>query len=172
METVFFKGVECHTNGTLPDVGQMAPKFTLITPGLAEITEETYRGKRVVLNIFPSIDTEVCAMSVRRFNSEAASLPDTVVLAVSVDLPFAAGRFCSANGIKNVIPASAFREKDFEDGYGVKLIDGPLKGLLARAVIIIDRDGRIMYRELVDEITHEPDYEAALSVLRPGGGYY
>lgn len=168
METVYFKGTECHTGGTLPAVGRMAPKFTLITPGLAEITPETYRGKRVVLNIFPSIDTEVCAMSVRRFNKEAASLPDTVVLAVSVDLPFAAGRFCTANDIENVTPASAFRETDFEEGYGVKLVDGPLKGLLARAVVIIDRDGRIIYRELVDEITHEPDYNAALSVLRPG----
>lgn len=166
METVYFKGQECHTNGTMPMVGDKAPAFTLITPGLAEITEKTYAGKRVILNIFPSIDTDVCATSVRRFNREAASLPDTVVLAVSVDLPFAAGRFCTANGIENVTPASAFREQDFIDNYGVKLIDGPLKGLLARAVIIIDKDGTIRYRELVDDITHEPDYAAAISVLQ------
>ena len=108
----------------------------------------------------------MCATSVRRFNKEAASLPDTVVLAVSMDLPFAAGRFCTANSIENVTPASAFREEDFTRNYGLKMADGPLKGLLARAVIIIDRDGKIIYRELVDEITHEPDYAAALSVLR------
>lgn len=150
----------------MPAVGTQAPAFTLVTPGLAEITEKTYAGKRVVLNIFPSIDTDVCATSVRRFNKEAASLPDTVVLAVSMDLPFAAGRFCTANSIENVTPASAFREEDFTRNYGLKMADGPLKGLLARAVIIIDRDGKIIYRELVDEITHEPDYAAALSVLR------
>lgn len=166
METVFFKGTECHTTGDMPAVGTQAPAFTLITPGLAEITEKTYAGKRVVLNIFPSIDTEVCATSVRRFNKETASLPDTVVLAVSMDLPFAAGRFCTANNIENVTPASAFREENFEHNYGLKMADGPLKGLLARAVIIIDRDGKIIYRELVDDITHEPDYAAALSVLR------
>lgn len=166
METVFFKGEECHTNGMLPDVGTKAPAFKLVTPALTEVTEKTYSGKKVVLNIFPSLDTEVCAMSVRRFNEEAARLPETVVLAVSVDLPFAAARFCSANGIKNVQPASAFRETEFIDNYGVKLIDGPLKGLLARAVVIIDKDGKICYRELVEDITHEPDYAAALRVLR------
>ncbi len=166
MSTVYFKDTPCHTNGTLPAVGTSAPPFTLVTPGLAEITETTYAGKRVVLNIFPSLDTDVCAASVRRFNKEAASLSDTVVIAVSEDLPFAAARFCTANGIDNVTPASAFREKDFEHNYGVLLMDGPLKGLLARAVVIIDRDGKIIYRELVEQITHEPDYAAALSVLR------
>lgn len=166
METVFFKGEACHTNGNLPLVGTPAPAFKLVTPQLTEVTEKTYAGKKVVLNIFPSLDTEVCAMSVRKFNEEAAKLPDTVVLAVSVDLPFAAARFCSANGIKNVHPASAFRETEFTDNYGVKLIDGPLKGLLARAVIIIDKNGEIRYRELVEEITHEPDYAAALRVLK------
>lgn len=166
MATVYFKDTQCNTAGNLPSVGTTAPSFTLVTPGLAEITETTYAGKRVVLNIFPSLDTDVCAASVRRFNKEAASLKDTVVLAVSVDLPFAAARFCSANGIENVTPASAFREEDFQRNYGVRLIDGPLKGLLARAVVIIDRDGRIIYRELVNQITDEPDYASALSVLR------
>lgn len=166
METVYFKGTPCHTNGNLPQVGTTAPAFTLITPTLEKVTEKTYAGKRVVLNIFPSLDTEVCAMSVRKFNSEAAALKDTVVLAVSMDLPFAAARFCSANNIENVTPASAFQETDFAENYGVKLIDGPLKGLLARSVVIIDKDGKIIYRELVDEITHEPDYHAALSVLK------
>ena len=166
METVYFKDTPCHTNGNMPQVGTQAPAFTLITPALEKVTEKTYAGKRVVLNIFPSIDTEVCATSVRKFNTEAATLNDTVVLAVSMDLPFAAGRFCTTHGIKNVIPASAFQETDFADNYGVKLIDGPLKGLLARSVIIIDKDGKIIYRELVEEITHEPDCRAALSVLK------
>jgi len=166
METVYFKDIMCHTNGTLPQVGSEAPAFTLVTSALAEITEKTYAGKRVVLNIFPSLDTEVCATSVRRFNREASAMHDTVVLAVSMDLPFAAARFCTANGIENVIPASAFRGKDFVHNYGVELVDGPLEGLLARAVIIIDRDGMIIYRELVDEITREPNYEAVINALK------
>lgn len=166
METVYFKDIMCHTNGTLPPVGSEAPAFTLVTSALAEITEKTYAGKRVVLNIFPSLDTEVCATSVRRFNREASAMHDTVVLAVSMDLPFAAARFCTANGIENVIPASAFRGKDFVHNYGVELVDGPLEGLLARAVIIIDRDGMIIYHELVDEITREPNYEAVINALK------
>ena len=166
METVYFKGTECHTAGNLPAVGTEAPDFTLVTPTLDEVSKESLKGKRIVLNIFPSLDTEVCAMSVRRFNDEASKLDNTVVLAVSMDLPFAAGRFCTANGIKNVIPASAYRRGEFVKNYGVELIDGPLKGLLARAVIIIDSDGKVKYRELVNEITNEPDYKAALSVLK------
>lgn len=166
METVYFNGVPCHTSGYLPSVGETAPAFSLVTPKLEDVTNESLRGKRVVLNIFPSIDTEVCAMSVRHFNTEAAKLDNTVVLAVSMDLPFAAGRFCTANSIENVTPASAFRRGDFVRNYGVELVDGPLKGLLARAVIIIDENGKIAYRELVDDITHEPDYKAALSILK------
>lgn len=166
MATVFFKGVELHTNGELPRVGTQAPDFKLVTPALEEVTKATYAGKRVVLNIFPSLDTDVCATSVRRFNTEAAALDNTVVLAVSVDLPFAAGRFCTAEGIKNVTPASAFREKEFADNYGVMIVDGPLKGLLARAVVVIDDKGEVAYADMVREITDEPHYREALDVLR------
>lgn len=166
METVYFKGEPCHTYGTVPAAGIKAPCFTLVTPELREIGCEDYRGRRVVLNVFPSLDTPVCAMSVRRFNSEAAGLDNTVVLCVSMDLPFAAGRFCSAEGIKDVTPASAFRSPIFGQQYGLTLIDGPLAGLLARAVIILDENRNVIYRELVSEITSEPDYAAALSVLR------
>ncbi len=122
--------------------------------------------KRVVLNVFPSLDTPVCAASVRRFNQEASSLENTVVLCVSMDLPFAAARFCTAEGLNDVIPASAFRSTMFAEKYGLELVDGPLAGLLARAVIVLDGDRKVIYRELVSEITNEPDYEAALSVLK------
>lgn len=166
METIYFKGTPCHTYGTVPSVGDKAPVFTLVTPELKEISLDDYRGKRVVLNVFPSLDTPVCAASVRRFNKEAAELPDTAVLCVSMDLPFAAGRFCEAEGIKNVTPASAFRSTKFAEQYGLMMVDGPLAGLLARAVIVIDADGKIIYRDLVNEITDEPRYSEALEVLR------
>lgn len=166
METVYFKGTPCHTYGTLPRVGEKAPCFTLVAPDLKEIRCSDYAGKRVALNIFPSLDTEVCAMSVRRFNEEASKLDDAVVLCVSMDLPFAAGRFCSVEHIRDVYPASAFRSPMFAQKYGVQLIDGPLAGLLARAVVIIDGDRSVIYQELVEEITSEPDYRAAIEVLR------
>lgn len=166
METVYFQGNACHTYGEVPAVGTKAPDFTLVTPELKEVHLGDYAGKKLVLNIFPSLDTAVCAMSVRKFNQKAASHPDTAVLCVSMDLPFAAQRFCSAEGIKDVVPASAFRSPEFVKDYGVELVDGPLKGLLARAVLIVDKDGKIIYRELVEEITHEPDYDAALNMLK------
>lgn len=166
METVFLKGTECHTAGLLPAVGSIAPDFTLTGADLAPVTLSSFKGRRVVLNIFPSLDTEVCAMSVRTFNKKAAELDNTTVLCVSMDLPFAMDRFCSANDIKNVVVASAFRSPEFAKEYGVELVDGPLKGLLTRAVIIIDTDGKVIYRELVNDITSEPDYEAALKMLR------
>ena len=122
----------------------------------------------MVLNVFPSLDTPVCAASVRRFNKEASDLDNTVVLCVSMDLPFAAGRFCELEGLKDVIPASAFRSPMFAEKYGLKLVDGPLAGLLARAVIVIDGDRNVIYRELVDEITNEPKYAEALDVLKKG----
>lgn len=168
METVYFKGTACHTYGNLPEVGRKAPEFDLAGAGLAPVTSADFAGKRIVLNIFPSLDTEVCARSVRRFNEEAARLDDTVVICVSMDLPFAMGRFCTAEGIKDLVVASAFRSPAFGQNYGVELVDGPLKGLLTRAVVIIDNDGTVRYRELVEEITTEPDYEAALRVLREG----
>ena len=165
METVYFNGTECHTAGLLPTVGTTAPNFDLTGVDLSNITNSDYAGKNIVLNIFPSLDTEVCAMSVRRFNTEAAKLKDTVILCVSMDLPFAMARFCTINGIEGVIPASAFRSPAFGKDYGVMLVDGPLKGLLTRAVLIIDKEGKIAYRDLVDDITHEPDYEGAMRVL-------
>lgn len=166
METVHFKGAPCHTSGKMPFVGDKAPKFTLVSPELKEISNADFVGKRIVLNVFPSLDTPVCAASVRRFNKEAAGLDNTVVLCVSLDLPFAAGRFCEVEGLKDVIPASAFRSHEFGDAYGLALTDGPLAGLLTRAVVVIGADGIIAYTDLVSEITEEPDYEAALAALR------
>lgn len=165
METIYFKGTACHTYGTLPSVGDKAPCYELVTKDLRDITCRDFEGKRVVLNIFPSLDTPVCAASVRRFNVEAASLRNTAVICVSVDLPFAQARFCAAEGIDGCVVASAFRSPMFAQKYGVQIVDGPLAGLLARAVIVLDEDRKVVYRELVDEITREPDYEAALSVL-------
>lgn len=166
METVYFKGTPCHTYGTIPAVGSKAPCFTLVRPDLVEIRCSDYRGKKVVLNIFPSLDTPVCAASVRRFNQEAAGLKDTLVLCVSMDLPFAAARFCTAEGIENVVVGSAFRSPMFSEKLGIQLVDGPLAGLFARAVIILDEDRKVLYSQLVEEITNEPDYEGALRVLK------
>ncbi len=166
METVYFQSKPCHTYGTLPRVGEKAPCFTLVRPDLSEVHCSDFPGKRMVLNIFPSLDTAVCAMSVRRFNEEASSLKDTVVLCVSMDLPFAAGRFCSAEGIRNVIPASAFRSPMFAQKYGLQIVDGPLAGLLARSVVVIDENRKVIYAQLVEEITEEPDYRAVINVLK------
>ncbi len=166
METIYFKDLECHTYGSLPAVGEKAPEFKLVTPTLKEVKNSDYAGRRVVLNIFPSLDTEVCAASVRRFNKEAASMPDTDVLCVSMDLPFAAGRFCTAEGLDKVTPASAFRSPEFVKNYGVEIVDGPLAGLLARSVVVIDRDGKVIYRDLVENITDEPRYKEVIDVLR------
>lgn len=166
MAQVFFKDIPCTTCGELPAVGTKAPGFTLVGGALDEISLGDYAGKRVILNIFPSVDTGVCAASVRRFNKEAGELPDTAVLCVSMDLPFATGRFCAAEGLDNVITASAFRSPEFVKAYGVGLVDGPLKGLLSRAVVVIDGKGEVIYRQLVGQITDEPDYKAALSALK------
>ena len=165
METVYFQGTPCHTYGKVPEVGTKAPEFTLTGKDLQDITLASFPGKRVVLNVFPSLDTPVCAMSVRKFNQEASGLDDVVVLCVSMDLPFAMQRFCTLEGLENVVPASAFRSKDFAHNYGLLLTDGPLAGLLARCVLIVDKDGKVIYRDLVSEITHEPDYEGAKRVL-------
>lgn len=158
MKTVFLNGTPMHLYGELPAAGQEAPNFALVGRDLSDISLHDYKGKRVVLNIFPSIDTDVCAASVRRFNKEASEYRDTVVLCVSKDLPFAAGRFCAANGIDNVATASAFRS-DFGKEYGVELVDGPLRGLFARAVIVIDENGKIKGTSLCEQVTEEPDYE-------------
>ena len=165
METIYFKGTPCHTYGNLPEVGEKAPCFNLVTPELKEIHCDDFHGKRIVLNVFPSLDTPVCAASVRRFNEEAARFDNTVVLCVSMDLHIAAGRFCEVECIKDVIPATAFRSPMFAEKYGLQIVDGPLAGLLARAVIIIDTDRKIVYRDLVGEITEEPNYSEAIEVL-------
>lgn len=166
METTAFKGTPVHTCGHLPHTGSQAPRFTLTRGDLTELRSEELKGRRIVLNIFPSLDTAVCATSVRKFNQLAASLDNTTVVAVSKDLPFAQSRFCTTEGIENLIAASAFRSPEFAREYGIEMVDGPLAGLLARAVVIIDETGRIVYTELVPEITHEPNYEAALKALK------
>lgn len=166
MRTIYLAGNPCHTYGTFPAAGDVAPVFNLVGADLGEVGSKQYEGKRIVLNIFPSLDTEVCARSVRRFNEEAAALDNTVVICVSMDLPFAMGRFCAANDIKDVVTASAFRNCEFAKEYGVEIVDGPLAGLLARSVIVIGTDGKVMYSQMVEEITTEPDYKAALSVLK------
>jgi thiol peroxidase len=153
------------TNGSLPAVGSKAPDFLLVKQDLSEATLASFAGKKIVLNIFPSIDTGVCATSVRKFNVEAAKLSGVAVVCVSKDLPFAAGRFCGAEGIENVVTASAFRDDSFEKAYGVGLAGSPLKGLLARSVVVIDASGKVVYTELVPEITSEPDYAKALAAL-------
>lgn len=153
------------TVGELPQNGAEAPNFALTAQDLSDISLHDLRGKRVVLNIFPSLDTEVCAMSVRRFNKMASEMDNTVVLCVSMDLPFAATRFCSANGIENVKTASGFRS-DFGRTYGVEIAEGPLRGLYARGLIVLDENGKVMGSSLCEEITTEPDYEFALNLLK------
>lgn len=165
MAKISFKGSEVNTDGNLPNVGKSAPDFTLVKSDLSEISLSNLKGKYTILNIFPSLDTSVCAASVRKFNKEVTQLPNTVVLAVSADLPFAAGRFCTTEGIENVIPASVFRNPEFAKDYGVLQVDGPLKGLLARAVVVIDPQGNVKYTELVPEITQEPNYQATIDSI-------
>lgn len=158
------KGNPIHTSGSLPAAGSKAPDFVLTGTDLSEKTSAEYKGKKVILNIFPSIDTAVCAASVRKFNQEASGLDNTVVLCISADLPFALNRFCGAEGLDNVIPLSAFRSSFGED-YGVKITDSPLKDLLSRAVVILNEEGEVTYTEQVPETTEEPDYKAALDSL-------
>lgn len=164
MAQVTLRGNPFDTNGELPEVGSPAPDFSLVGSDLSEVTKESLAGKKVVLNIFPSVDTATCAQSVRSFNERAAGRDDTVVLCVSEDLPFAAARFCGAEGIENVKTGSAFRG-NFAQDYGVQLQDGPLAGLTARSVVVLDTEGNIVYNQLVGEIADEPDYDAALAAL-------
>lgn len=164
MATVTLKGNPFNTNGNLPASGSKAPEFKLVKTDLSEVSLSDLAGKRVVLNIFPSVDTPTCAQSVRTFNVEASALDNTVVVCASQDLPFALARFCGAEGLDKVIPASAFRSS-FAADYGVKLVDGPLTGLTARAVVVLDEEGKVLYTELVNEVAHEPDYAAALKAL-------
>lgn len=164
MADITFRGTPIQTSGELPAVGTEAPHFTLTGTDLSDITTGSLVGKRIVLNIFPSVDTGVCAASVRAFNERAASLENTTVVCVSKDLPFAQDRFCGAEGIENVTMGSAFRSSFGED-YGVVQASGPLTGLLARAVVVLDDDGAVLYTEQVPEIGQEPDYDAAVAAL-------
>ncbi|ROR53320.1 peroxiredoxin [Luteococcus japonicus] len=164
MATTAFKGTPVNTSGELPTVGSSAPAFDLVGADLSPVTSESLASKRVVLNIFPSVDTGVCATSVRKFNELAAGLENTTVINVSKDLPFAQARFCGAEGIENVTVGSDFRGS-FADDYGVLQTEGPLQGLLARAVVVIDADGTVLHSQLVPEITTEPDYDAAVAAL-------
>lgn len=166
MAQITLQGNPIRTIGELPAINSKAPPFTLTRTDLSDCTLADFIGQTIVLNIFPSIDTSVCAASVRRFNSEASGLSHTVVLCVSADLPFAHQRFCEGEGLKQVIPLSVFRSPNFGKHYGVTIIDGPLAGLLARSIVIINPEGRVIYTEQVPEITQEPDYEAALRALR------
>lgn len=164
MAEITLGGNPIHTNGDVPAAGSQAPDFTLAKNDLSDISLSDLAGQNVVLSIFPSVDTPVCATSIRTFNERAAGLDNTTVVNVSADLPFAQGRFCGAEGIENVITASAFKSSFLED-YGVKQIDGKLEGLAARAVVVINGDGQVVHSELVPEIAQEPDYDAALGAL-------
>jgi thiol peroxidase len=160
-----FKGNPVHVDGQFPKVGDKAPSFKLIAGDLSEKTLADFVGKRKVLNIFPSVDTGVCAASVRHFNKDAAGLKNAVVLCISADLPFAQARFCGAEGIENVTMLSMMRGREFLKDYGVAMIDGPLAGLAARAVVVLDEHDKVIHAQMVDDITHEPDYDAALKAL-------
>ncbi len=165
MATITLEGNDIHTVGELPAIGSDAPAFTLTNAELGTASLADYSGKQVVLNIFPSIDTGVCAESTRRFNTAADSMDSTVVLCISADLPFALSRFCGAENLNNVITLSTFRNPEFGDSYGVRISDGPIAGLMSRAVVIIDENGKVIHTEQVPEIVQEPDYDAALTKL-------
>ncbi|WP_440905922.1 thiol peroxidase [Catenovulum sp. SX2] len=164
MATVTLKGNPFETVGTLPAVGSKAGEFSLVKADLSEVTLASLAGKKVVLNIFPSIDTPTCATSVRKFNEQAASFTDTVVLCVAMDLPFAMARFCGAEGIENVVVGSGFRST-FGQDYGLTFANGPLAGLYSRSVVVVDADGTVLHSEQVAETADEPDYQAAIAVL-------
>lgn len=165
MAQITLKGNPISTIGNLPETGSEAPDFSLVKNDLSVADLSEYKGKNVILNIFPSIDTGTCAASVRRFNQEASNLENTVVLCISKDLPFAQARFCGAEGIDNVYTLSDFRTGDFGKKYGVEIIDGPLAGLASRAVVVVDADGKVKYTQQVPEIVDEPDYDTVLSAL-------
>jgi thiol peroxidase len=164
MATILHRDATVHTVGDLPEVGSRLPAFTLTGDGMVDFGREIAAGRKLVLNIFPSLDTATCAMSVRKFNELAAGLENTLVLCVSEDLPYAQARFCGAEGIENVVTGSSFRS-DFGHDYGVTLTDGRMRGLLSRAVVVAGADGTILYTEQVPNISQEPDYDAALAAL-------
>lgn len=165
MAQVTLGGNPVHTSGELPQVGAAGPDFSLVKHDLSALDSADLAGKRVILNIFPSVDTATCATSTREFNKRAAALKDTAVVCVSNDLPFALGRFCAAEGIENVLVGSAFRSS-FGKDFGVTLVDGPLRGVLGRAVVVLDATGKVTHTEMVSEIAHEPNYDAAIASLK------
>lgn len=164
-QTVTLGGNAITVAGTFPKKGAKAPAFSLVAKDLSNVDLASYAGKRKILNIFPSIDTPTCAMSVRQFNAKASSLANTVVLCISADLPFAQARFCGAEGLDNVVTLSTMRGRDFLEAYGVAIASGPLAGVAARAVVVLDENDQVIHSELVPEIKNEPDYAAALAVL-------
>ncbi len=164
MASITLSGNPINTCGDLPAIGSSAPDFTLTNGKLEDVSLADYSGKKKILNIVPSLDTPTCATSTRKFNEQASKLDNTVVLIVSADLPFAQGRFCEAEGLKDVIPLSTMRS-DFSDDYGVTIIDGPLAGITARAIVVVDENDKVSYTQLVGEIADEPDYDSALASL-------
>ncbi|MCB1042940.1 MAG: thiol peroxidase [Acidobacteria bacterium] len=165
MAEITLKGNPIHTSGELPGVGSKAPDFSLTTTDLSDIGLSQFKGKKVVLNIFPSVDTPVCATSVRAFNQRIGNVENAVVLCISRDLPFALKRFCGAEGLDHVISASEMRNLGFGDSYGIRMVDGPLAGLLGRAVVVVDEQGVVTHAELVPEIAQEPNYDAAMKAV-------
>ena len=166
MATLTFKGNPINTSGDLPAIGETAPDFKLVTAELKDVTLADFAGKKKLLNIVPSLDTSVCALSTRKFNDHAKAHPDTVILVISADLPFAQKRFCGDEGLNNVVTLSMMRSRKFAEDYGVLLEDGPLAGLTARAVVVLDENNQVRHAELVPEIAQEPDYGAALAALK------
>ena len=166
MATVTLRGNPIHTNGELPKPGTKAPDFQLVDGKLGNKSLADFAGKKKLLSIVPSLDTPVCALSTKKFNDRAKAHPDTVMLMISADLPFAQGRFCTAEGTANVVPLSMMRSKKFAEDYGVLLQDGPLAGVTARAIVVLDANDRVVHSELVPEIAQEPDYEKAITALQ------
>lgn len=166
MAKITLKGNPVNTSGNLPSNGSKAPEFTLVKTDLSSLSLSELKGKKVLLNIFPSIGTSVCSTSVRKFNQMAAGMNNTVVLAISKDLPFAHRDFCSTEGITNVTSLSGFRDTAFGKAYGVDTLDGPFQGLYARSVVVIDEAGKVIYTQLVPDTTQEPDYDAAINALK------
>ncbi len=165
MATILFGGNEVKTSGSLPEVGSTAPDFILTKTDLSDISLKDFAGKKIVLNIFPSLGTPVCAGSIRKFNEKAAGIDNTEVLCISKDLPFAHKSFCETEGIENVVPAAEYKSTAFEDAYKVTIQDGPFTGLFSRAVVVIDETGKVVYTEQVKEVGDEPDYDKALAAL-------
>ena len=165
MAKITLQGNEIHTNGNLPEIGSAAPDFVLVNKDLENVSLSSFPAKKKILSIVPSLDTPVCAISTKKFDDYAKDHDDVVILVIAADLPFAMSRFCEAENLDHITPLSVMRSQDFSSDYGVLIEDGPLAGITARAVVVLDQDNSVVYTELVDEIAHEPDYEAALQAL-------